>query len=810
MDRTTFGGTGARTAHKATGFALTMGAALILAACGGSGGGSAAGGGGGGGGGGGSTTTPVGVKVIDGALRNALVCVDSNNNGACDAGEISARTDAAGNATLQVPTADAGKSPILAIVDTDAVDADHGPVTTRYVMKAPADQTAVVSPLTTLVQSAVEQTGVSSTQAASTVATSLGLNVSLFQDYTKSTTTDNVVAGTVARMVVVATQQQSAAVDGAEGTKALDGTTITQADLDKLVAQKLLQLMPQLAAALATPAVQAAIAQAVQDQSLASVNTAVSSQATTLVASSGITVGAVTTLVAVNNQQSGTSTVPASTPGGQITSLVYNDPSNWTRFANIVSPAGAVPDANGLLTYIEARVRSAGGAIANWTSGGDASRQSDLHWNGSSWVACSLNQANHNTPYDTQGRSTFDTCDKAATGSASRAVFDVAGKRLIDVYNQARDAGNTNLTIANAVSVLGTAVFPTNAKLIYQTSSVQQTAAGYAQQISSIVRVNTGAALIAGDAVACNALAASPAPALSSYTAEPGTLEAMVAAARGNACAYQQHNITGLNNVPLSSGTRNEAWGFPSVFVGTVGNEPLVGAPNLATTFFTSNQMLRVAFGDNGSTTYYSCRQRSWDNSARNCDAIGTGTYTISTLGDARVLALNNQPAQFGALNYERVFVQRGGKVYLGYKNRPSVSNSARLNLEGANALLQQLNLPTFTSSTTTVPTPASYQGDWLLWDASTGINGYEGEATMVRINPNYNGGTSGYQCFNALTGSPVSPSTCTISLDPATGVLSFADSTSTATVTLNLVTATATGSANDGGATISVIGRRR
>jgi hypothetical protein len=795
-------------AQRNAGFALTAGASLLVAAflggCGGSGGSAAPGGGvtpp--------ATTTPVGVRVIDGAIRNALVCVDTNSNGACDAGEVSGRTDASGNVTLQVPNGEAGKSPILAIVDTDAVDADHGAVTTRYVMKAPADQPAVVSPLTTLVQSAVEQTGVSSANAASSVQSSLGLNISLFQDYTKNTTTDSVVAGTVARMVVVATQQQAAAVDSAEGTKALDGTTITQADLDKLVAQKLLSLMPQLAAAMATPSVQAAIAQAVQDKSLASINTAVTSQATTLVSTSGLAVGAVTTLVAVNNQQSSTSTVPASTPGGQITSLVYNDPSNWTRFANIVSPTGAVPDANGLLTYIETRVRNVAGAIANWTSGGDASRQSDLHWNGSSWVACSLNQPNHNTPYDAQGRSTFDSCDKAATGTTNRAIFDVAGQKLIDVYNQARDAGNTNLAIANAASMLGSAVFPSNSKLIYQTSSVQQTAVGFAQGVGSIVRVNTPAALIAGDVNACNQiLATTP---LASYTAEPATLEAMVAAARGNACAYQQHNITGLNGVSLTSGPRNESWGFPSAFVGTVGTEALVNAPSLATTFFTSNQMLRVAFGDNGATKYYSCRQRSWDNSARNCDVIGTGTYSISTLGDARILTLNDQPALFGALNYERVFVQRGGKVYLGYKNRPSVTSSARFNLEGSNAVLQQLNLPTFTSSTTTVPSPASYQGDWFLWDASTGASGYEGEATLVRINPNYNGGNSGYQCFDAVTLSPTTSFACTISINPATGVLSFSDATGSATVTLNLVTGAASGTAINGATTVSVIGRRR
>ncbi len=61
------------------------------------------------------------VKVIDGAIKNARVCLEKNTNGACDEGEPVARTDAGGNATLSVPEADAGKFPMLALVGTDAL-----------------------------------------------------------------------------------------------------------------------------------------------------------------------------------------------------------------------------------------------------------------------------------------------------------------------------------------------------------------------------------------------------------------------------------------------------------------------------------------------------------------------------------------------------------------------------------------------------------------------------------------------------------------------------------------------------------------
>src|SRR5437899_10089905 len=125
-------------------FRLAYGAAalLALAACGG----------GGGGGSSAPTTTNVTTTVVDGALKNVTVCLDKNGNGKCDADEVHGKTDANGNVTLAVPNADVGKYPILAVVGTDAIDADTGAVPTAYTLPAPADTTSVVSPLSRRVQ----------------------------------------------------------------------------------------------------------------------------------------------------------------------------------------------------------------------------------------------------------------------------------------------------------------------------------------------------------------------------------------------------------------------------------------------------------------------------------------------------------------------------------------------------------------------------------------------------------------------------------------------------------------------------------
>ena len=102
------------------------------------------------------TTADVATRVIDGAISNALVCMDKNRNGECDASEPQGRTDASGNLTLKVDKADVGKFPLLTLVGIDAVDADHGPVTEPFAMTTPPGKSSVISPLTTMVAQAME------------------------------------------------------------------------------------------------------------------------------------------------------------------------------------------------------------------------------------------------------------------------------------------------------------------------------------------------------------------------------------------------------------------------------------------------------------------------------------------------------------------------------------------------------------------------------------------------------------------------------------------------------------------------------
>ncbi len=109
---------------------------------------------------------------------------------------------------------------------------------------------------------------------------------------------------------------------------------------------------------------------------------------------------------------------------------------------------------------------------------------------------------------------------------------------------------------------------------------------------------------------------------------------------------------------------------------------------------------------------------------------IGNGSYTITTLGDGRAMTLNNPPALALALTYNRVFVERAGKVWFGYQNRTALSSRVRLNNTASNALLSQLGLPAVNPGEPLALTAASYQGTWDLTDPA----GAAGNGTAVTL----------------------------------------------------------------------------
>lgn len=728
------------------------------------------------------TTTTVGVTVIDGAIQNATVCLDKNLNSACDADEPSARTDAAGNATLEVDEADVGKYPVVAVVGTDAVDADHGPITTPFTLKAPADQPAVISPLTTLVQTSIETTGVSTAEAEAAVQARLGMNVSLFTDFTKDNSTEGATLGAMARLIVVTTQEQTRALEDSVGTEAIDGSIISAADIDEIIRRRLMEIVPVLVNTLADPAVQAAIATGDPTQ----IETALTPKVAAVVASTNLTSDTIGTVVGIANQ----STAPEPAPSGAslaLAGLDFIDTETWFRRAFTSSAAQNVPDASGNTRFIDRRVRSFAGVITNWSAGGSPGGQSDTHWDGSAWANCPIGAESTQPPRDASGRTTYDYCHGRELGTSVRAAFDIGGKRMIDIYNQARSAGYTNLTIrGDAAAKLGSAVFPTGSKLFYQTSTATTVTTAYIPTLTNVVRVLNSAGLVNGTAEACDAVRFDTP--YGSYTKEAKTLEDVVASVRGNPCKYP---------VIEGSGPRNEWWS--NLFIGQI-----PGTSSMP--YYTGNTVVTVAFGDNNAATYYACAQRASDGSTRNCDPIGTGTYTITTLGDARVLSLANAPVQ-AAVFPERLFVERAGRVHYGYKMRPSANLSARLNLPAANALFATLGLSPIDPESGFAPTPATYQGDWLIT-----LPGVTTDHRAITLDPTFDG-TNGYACNrHEDLGTAGVPFACTVTLNAVTGdftVVAPGEGTVSGKLSLGTARFTGTFTPEGGGGPITLDGGR-
>jgi trimeric autotransporter adhesin len=733
------------------------------------------------------TTTAVTTTVIDGALDKATVCMDKNSNGVCDAGEVQGKTDALGKITLMVPNADVGKFPLLAMVGTDAVDADNGPVRVPYTMVAPAARSAVISPLTTMCQQVATSTGVSIDEAERAVQSSTGITAPLFADFTKAPapTDGSPSAMAVARMIVVATQAQATNLASTVGAPAMDGAIITQADITRAVNQRLLEILPALVAALSNPA----------NASLT--GTAKEAAVVAAITRSLVTTASVPTLVAINNQQ--TTTANAATPTGTVTAappaafvqlvnLNFTDATNWFGRIFTGSVAQNTPDANNNTRFVDRRYRSNNGAVAQWNFANNPQDQAIVHYTGSAWEACGLNFESTSTVRDALGNNSSNYCNNYSTSKSNRTSFNIAGKTMAKVYDDARAAGFTNLTIANSATVLGSTTFPAGSTLGYQTTTPQTQAIGYNPRTNDELKqysaaVHSGGAQPTG--VGCNSNAFSGPAEL-----QTTSLEMMVAAFKGSPCI-----LTGsvppsfvVNGTTFTSPVlRNEAWGAAALGLGI---EP--AASGTPTAFFADITRVRVAFTGTGTNpiTYYACKVRANNNSTRNCDVIGNGSYTIATLGDARVMTLSNPPAQAASSTFNRVFVERGGKVYFGFQEKLTVTKSARLNTIASNALLAKLGA----AVNPEVPlalTAASYQGTWF-------VKGTTSTGAGLNLLVGANGVNS---CQDAGT---FANDACTLTVtNPATGAFT-ADFTDGGQLlgTLNFFTGAASGTFTEPGGT--------
>jgi trimeric autotransporter adhesin len=640
-------------------------------------------------------------RVADGPIQGATACYDLNDNRVCDAGEprSTSPSDAAGNFTIAVDASVAGAHRIIVEVPASAIDADTGqPVGTAFALVAPASgsggaQSVFVSPLTTLVQQQMDATGQTRADAATFVQAQAGLTVSPLADFTAAQNTDNARAALTAKLVLQTTQQQAAAVAPAVGQPDLSGAPVTQADLDRAVQARVIAALPSIATVAADPALAALTGTAREQAAIAAAAQVVAQIAYT------------PDQVRFDAGLARLPQVPAGAPsaGANMPALQYTDAHNWFYRANVGTEADNTPDASGRVRFYSFRTRMT--PYANLPQRGVAETVArtfnpELHWNGSAWVDCRLGQRDSSTVRDAQGRSAYTACDLHEAGTSQRAEVDIAGQSLASVWTDrllpaAQQANLVGVWTLPDVALLGNGVFPAGSRLQLQTNTVTDSAVTYNTVDSNRVGVAPAAVAQGGDA-----RTGSPACAATTTQSLGITLELMVERNPGRPCVFGPS--TDANGTSLDP---NEIWGNTSVSLGTLSTS--TPPPAGTGTHYTTTRLLRAAFTGGNAVTYLSCLQRTANLFTRNCTPLGTGTFAISTLGEARVMTFANLPPAAQSATTQRVFVERAGQVWFGYRVRVGlVSPSVRLNLPAANAVLEQLRLPVITP--TEAPQPLS------------------------------------------------------------------------------------------------------
>jgi len=660
--------------HRVTALALALGSAALLSACFG------------GGGDDGPAATEAAaaavlqvVKVVDGPIKGALVCLDKNENGSCDADEVQGTTAEDGTVTLSVPAADSLRYPVLALVGVGAVDADNGPVATAYVMRTAPDMPGLVTPLTTLVALQAAAAGVSTAEAERIVQDKLGTSAPLLVDYSGKRDPDSAYIAAVARLVVVTSQQQALATAGAKDGS---GNAVPQVDMERAIHDSLLIQLPALAAAAIDPTV-AGAGNATERE--AAIQTAAASAAT----AAGLTRTNLASVLAVAKLPAAGDASGAPVAGATLRWFSFTDAQNYSfRLFKATAEQNVVVD--GVRKFTEYREQSAGSKAAvtfyqQWGEGLNNWARNQVVWTGSEWFACPTDFVSTATPWSAKGESTSLYC-KGFKSSNKRVGRDISGLRMADVVAEIRTypgqdtAGKFSAWGPDPVvhaSALGGA-FPAGSVLHYYTGSDVVNPDAYNTTPGDTVAVY-GTAVANGSKAECDQVTGSN---FERFRIRPATLEQMASGAPGVPCTF---------GLPTNGGESvNEWWSNSTLSIGNVPDAYLS-----STGYYKSGtKSLRVSFAAGGVARYWLCLLRASDNSVRNCASAGAGSYSVEPLGGARVMRLAGQPAAASLLGYTRNFVERGGRVFYGYRSKLTTTQQVRPNLEASAALMAALGMP--------------------------------------------------------------------------------------------------------------------
>lgn len=596
-----------------------------------------------------------------GLLAGATVCADLDGDGLCGTHEPQATTGADGGFTLDA--AAAARAPLRVQAPASAL-ADGVAVGTAFTLAGPAGGRGL-SPLSTLVLAEMDSTGAGVAEAAERLRLRAGLGAPLLEPLPE---------GDAARLA--ATLRRLAQWQA----EALAGSGLPEADGAREIARVQ-------AAALADIA--AAARDGVADDTLRAIAQRLGPDAAQVAAARRMFALA----------EPPTPAVP--TAGATVTAFRYTNADNWFLRVLQSSADDNVADATGRTRYVDVYAQKSSpaasipkGVLQRWNGNASFAARDTLHFNGTAWVTCGGLNARYTTAArDAAGRGGYDFCDGWEVGSSVRRAEDVSGQDMAFVLTDkirsfpgaASGVSFAQFGPADTAPLAGR-VFPEGSYLFYQQQTPTSTAPAYDPRDANRALVFSAGVAAGGDTRSSPGIDCAN-PTLTAPEAQvPATsLEELIARNAGRPCVYAQSGTP--PNLTLDP---DEWWGQSTASLGNLAG--FNSLPPGTGTVYNTTASLRVSFTPGGRARFHRCLVRVALNSPRNCTLLGLGTWRIDTLGDARVLSFSTLPAIVQRLGFTRVFVERGGFVYLGSKAPVGqASLSVRLSLTAANAMFAAL-----------------------------------------------------------------------------------------------------------------------
>lgn len=573
--------------------------------------------------------------VADGPLKGATVCLDQNDNGACDAGEPQSTTDADGRYRFDVPAEQAGSHGIVAQVPAEAIDKDTGQaIGAALVLKAPASgsagaQSVVVSPLTTVVAELAAGRGISVAEATSVVQAQLALAVSPMTDFTASGA--DPALGHAARavgQVMVGTARMAAAAG------------VAPAETAQLVRSAASLQLPVVAAALAGMPADATSAQR-SDAAAKAVAEAMNLNETT-----------VATVAQTLARPSGSS--DAAGPFVSVRRFTYTDANNYSY--QIFTGDSSKTDASGAWLANEPRANVVNGEAIPFS-------RNQLYWTGKDWNNCDNGYAVVTTVAGTATAPQKSVYCGGLKTESKTTWENIEGQTLRAVVTRMR-AFPLRDTVGSTTDDSGLpvhwgpdpALLPADAKFPAGAKYVWRSATGDVGNTDRIELAALKPSVRWPDGVFRQATT------LEQFSSLGGDLAGAATISTSNT-TYLDDERPGPQ--PDATLERFKRW--------------------------------RAAFDVAAlKTRFYRCDVRKTDQASINCQAMGDGTLAIATQGGIRLLrVVSGYPAVLKQTqSRQRFWAQHVGTVFRGFTDLERSYHDQRLNGPAWEALRTALNIP--------------------------------------------------------------------------------------------------------------------